>query len=115
MGRDNSEQGVHLMNTKASETLIHPPPKRWQSTLPGKRWQSPGSACEEQGGYRNNDTLFLGTESNQQGVALKNRDNLAPQPSVNTFVPKETGELVQCHISTAPKMRVHSFLQPSVI
>jgi hypothetical protein len=22
---------------------------------------------------------------------------------------------VQCHISTAPKMRVHSFLQPSVI
>ena len=41
-------------------------------------------------------------DSNQQGVALETRNNLAPQPSVNTSVPKETGELVYCHISTAP-------------
>jgi hypothetical protein len=68
------------------------------------------STCEEQEGYINTDTLFLGRNRNQREVALENRDNMEPQPSVNTFVPKETCELVHCHIPTAPEMRVDSFL-----
>ena len=83
-------------------------------TMPGKRGQSAGSISGEQRGYINSHTLFLGRHSNQQGVVLENIDTLAPQPSVNNFVPEELGELVHCHISTAPRMRVDSFLQSSM-
>jgi hypothetical protein len=38
------------------------------------RQQSARARPEEQGGYRNTDALFLGCDSNQQGLGLKNRE-----------------------------------------
>jgi hypothetical protein len=71
------------------------------------------TTSEEQGGYRNTDTLFLGCDSNQQGLDLQNRDALEAQPSLSTFIPKERDDLVHCHISRSPEIRVDRILQSS--
>ena len=53
------------MNREASETLMHPPRKRWQSA---------GSTSGEQGGYRNTYTPCLARDDSEQGVHLENSE-----------------------------------------